>query len=138
MKDYTQPPDAGADGIIEGRNAVAEALRSGTPIDKLYIARGETDRTLARIAAQAKKAGVVVVEADRRKLDAMSATGSHQGVIASAAVRAYASVEDIFRAAGFVLGTISRHCSTWSCMPYFPFTHSPSSSSSTASVMGIS
>ncbi|MCI9058045.1 MAG: 23S rRNA (guanosine(2251)-2'-O)-methyltransferase RlmB, partial [Oscillospiraceae bacterium] len=100
MKDYTQPPDAGADGIIEGRNAVAEALRSGTPIDKLYIARGETDRTLARIAAQAKKAGVVVVEADRRKLDAMSATGSHQGVIASAAVRAYASVEDIFRAAG--------------------------------------
>ena len=100
MKDYTQSPDAGADGIIEGRNAVAEALRSGTPIDKLYIARGETDRTLARIAAQAKKAGVVVVEADRRKLDAMSATGSHQGVIASAAVRAYASVEDIFRAAG--------------------------------------
>ena len=41
MKDYTQPPDAGADGIIEGRNAVAEALRSGTPIDKLYIARAE-------------------------------------------------------------------------------------------------
>ena len=100
MKDYTQSPDAGADGIIEGRNAVAEALRSGTPIDKLYIARGETDATLGHIASTAREQGIVVSHADRRKLDAMSATGSHQGVIASAAVRAYASVEDIFRAAG--------------------------------------
>ena len=95
-----RPPAPEADGIIEGRNAVIEALRAGTAIDKIYLQKGETDNTLARIAAQAKKAGVVVVEADRRKLDAMSATGSHQGVIASAAVRAYASVEDIFRAAG--------------------------------------
>ena len=87
-------------GLIEGRNAVTEALRSGTPIDKIYLARGETDRTLGRIAAEARKSGAVVVEADRRKLDAMSETHSHQGVIAVAAVRAYASVEEILAAAG--------------------------------------
>ena len=62
-----------------------------------YIQRpeAETDRTLSRIAADAKKAGAVVVDADRRKLDAMSLTHSHQGIIAVAAVRAYATVEDI-------------------------------------------
>ena len=95
MKEYIQRPEAETDGIIEGRNAVTEALRSGTAIDKVYLAKGETDRTLSRIAADAKKAGAVVVEADRRKLDAMSLTHSHQGIIAVAAVRAYATVEDI-------------------------------------------
>ena len=95
MRDYIQWPEAETDGIIEGRNAVTEALRSGTAIDKVYLAKGETDRTLSRIAADAKKAGAVVVEADRRKLDAMSLTHSHQGIIAVAAVRAYATVEDI-------------------------------------------
>jgi len=91
---------AAEDGsLIEGRNAVTEAMRSGTPIDKIYLARGETDRTLARIAAEARKIGVVVVEADRRKLDGMSATHSHQGVIAVAAAQAYATVDDILAAA---------------------------------------
>ncbi len=89
----------GAEGLIEGRNAVTEALRAGVPIDKLYIAKGETDHTLGRIAAQARKAGVVVVEADRRKLDAMSETHSHQGVVAVAAAQAYATVEDILQIA---------------------------------------
>ena len=99
MRDYKQKPDTAreADGIIEGRNAVAEALRSGAAIDKLYLARGETDRTLARIAAEARNAGIVVVDADRRKLDAMSVTHSHQGVIAVAAVREYSTVEDILQ-----------------------------------------
>ena len=97
MKEHEIRPEA--EGLIEGRNAVAEALRSGAPVDKLYIAKGETDRTLGRIAAAARKAGVVVVEADRRKLDAMSATHSHQGVIAIAAAQAYASVEDILQTA---------------------------------------
>ncbi len=95
MKEYMQRPETESDGMIEGRNAVTEALRSGTAIDKIYLAKGETDRTLSRIASEARKAGVVVVEADRRKLDAMSLTHSHQGIIAIAAVRAYATVEDI-------------------------------------------
>ena len=95
MKEYMQRPETESDGMIEGRNAVTEALRSGTAIDKIYLAKGETDRTLSRIASEARAAGVVVVEADRRKLDAMSLTHSHQGIIAIAAVRAYATVEDI-------------------------------------------
>ena len=97
MKEYEERPQG--EGLIEGRNAVTEALRAGASIDILYIAKGETDRTLGRIAAQAKKAGAVVVEADRRKLDAMSATHSHQGVIAVAAAAPYATVEDILQAA---------------------------------------
>ncbi|MCI2106487.1 MAG: 23S rRNA (guanosine(2251)-2'-O)-methyltransferase RlmB [Intestinimonas sp.] len=91
--------EAGADGIIEGRNAVMEALRAGSPIDKILIARGETDATLGHIASTARDRGIVVVEADRKKLDYMSATHAHQGVIAVAAVREYASVEDILQAA---------------------------------------
>ena len=90
---------AEADGIIEGRNAVIEALRAGETIDKIYLQKGETDKTLGHIASKARAAGVVVVEADRRKLDAMSRTHAHQGVIALAAVREYVSVESILQAA---------------------------------------
>ncbi len=90
---------AEADGIIEGRNAVIEALRAGENIDKIYILKGETDKTLGHIASKARAAGIVVVDADRRKLDGMSRTHSHQGVIALAAVRQYVSVEDILRIA---------------------------------------
>ena len=86
---------AEADGMIEGRNAVIEALRTQTNIDKIYIQRGETDKTLGHIASKARAAGIVVVEADRRKLDGMSRTHADQGVIALAAVREYVSVEDI-------------------------------------------
>jgi len=90
---------AEADGIIEGRNAVIEALRAGEQIDKIYLQKGETDKALGHIASTARSAGIVVVEADRRKLDGMSRTHSHQGVIALAAVREYASVEDLLHAA---------------------------------------
>ena len=88
-----------SDGIIEGRNAVIEALRTETAIDKIYIAKGETDKTLGHIASKARDMGIVVVEADRRKLDNMSRTHAHQGVIALAAVREYVSVESILNAA---------------------------------------
>ncbi len=81
--------------LIEGRNAVTEALRAGRSIDKIYIAKGEVDKTLGHIASKARGQGVVVVETDRRKLDAMSVTHAHQGVIALAAVREYCSVADI-------------------------------------------
>ena len=93
------PIEAENDGVIEGRNAVVEALRAGVTIDKIYIMKGETDATLGHIASSAREKGIVVVDADRRKLDGMSRTHSHQGVIALAAVREYASVEDILQAA---------------------------------------
>lgn len=86
-------------GIIEGRNAVLEALRAGRPIDKVFIARGETDASLGHIASTARQSGTVVVEADRRKLDAMSVTHAHQGVIALASVKSYVSIEDILQIA---------------------------------------
>ncbi len=91
--------EARADGIIEGRNAVMEALRAGTNIDKIYILKGETDATLGHIASGARDKGIVVVDADKRKLDNMSRTHSHQGVIAVAAVREYVTVEEILRGA---------------------------------------
>ena len=77
-----EPPE----GLIEGRNAVLEALRSGRTIDHVFLAEGDTDRALSRLAGMAREAGAVVKTADRRKLDAMSPTGAHQGVIAFAGV----------------------------------------------------
>ena len=89
------PVETENDGVIEGRNAVVEALRAGVNIDKIFIMKGETDATLGHIASTARQAGIVVVDADKRKLDSMSRTHSHQGVIALAAVREYVSVDEI-------------------------------------------
>lgn len=88
-----------AENILEGRNALTEAFAAGRAIDKVYLASGETDRALARLAAMAKNAGAVVVPTDRRKLDQMSATGAHQGVIAVVAAHSYATLDDIFEKA---------------------------------------
>ena len=87
------------EGQLEGRNALTEALRSGRIIDKVFIASGDTDKGLQRLAAQAKEAGAVVVPVDRRKLDAMSTTRSHQGVIALVAAKEYATIDDILQEA---------------------------------------
>ena len=81
--------------LIEGRNAVMEALRAGRTIDKIFIAKGDVDKTLGHIASKARSAGIVVTEADRRKLDAMSQTHAHQGVIALCAVKEYSTIEDM-------------------------------------------
>lgn len=87
------------EGQLEGRNAVQEALKAGRTIDKVFIAAGDTDRGLQRLAAEAKQAGAVIVPVDRRKLDAMSTTRSHQGVIALAAAHAYYTIDDILEEA---------------------------------------
>ncbi len=87
------------EGQLEGRNALTEALRSGRTIDKVFIASGETDKGLQRLAAQAKDAGAVVVPVDRRKLDMMSTTHAHQGVIALAAAREYFTIDDLLEEA---------------------------------------
>ena len=87
------------EGQLEGRNALTEALRAGRTIDKVFIASGDTDRALQRLAAEAKEAGAVIVPVDRRKLDQMSTTRSHQGVIALAAAHEYATIDDILQEA---------------------------------------
>ena len=83
------------EGQLEGRNALTEALKSGRTIDKVFVAAGDTDRGLQRLAAQAKEAGAVVVPVDRRKLDQMSTTRAHQGIIALAAAHTYFTIDDI-------------------------------------------
>ena len=88
------------EGRIEGKNAVIEALRAGRTIDKVYIAKGEQqDKAMRFISQKARANGAVVSEVDRRKLDAMSETHAHQGVIAIAALREYAEIEDILNLA---------------------------------------
>ena len=87
------------EGQLEGRNALTEALKAGRTIDKVFVAEGNTDRSLQRLAAQAQEAGAVIVTVDRRNLDQMSFTRSHQGVIALAAAHEYATIDEILEEA---------------------------------------
>ena len=80
---------------IEGRNAVLEAFRSGKTIDRLYILDGCQDGPVRTIAREAGKRDTIINYVKKERLDQMSETGKHQGVIAVAAAYAYAQVEDI-------------------------------------------
>ena len=84
---------------IEGRNAVREAFQSGKTIDKLYIQGGLRDAAIQSILREAKKQDTIVNFISAQKLDEMSETGKHQGVIATAAAYEYAAVEDIMQKA---------------------------------------
>ena len=94
-----EPPAEETEGQLEGRNALQEALKSGRTIDKVFIAEGDTDRALQHLAAQAKEQGAVVVPVDRRKLDAMSFTRAHQGIIALAAAHDYCTLDELLEEA---------------------------------------
>ena len=80
---------------IEGRNPVLEAFKSGRPINKLYIEKDSEEAVLLKIAAMAREKAVPVQYVDRRKLDLMSKTRIHQGVILEVAAHEYAEVEDM-------------------------------------------
>ena len=84
---------------IEGRNAVTEAFRSGKTIDKLYVLDGCHDGAVNTIKTLARKQDTIVSYVAKERLDQMSATGKHQGVIAQAAAYTYAEVEDILQTA---------------------------------------
>ncbi|MBO5451977.1 MAG: 23S rRNA (guanosine(2251)-2'-O)-methyltransferase RlmB [Lachnospiraceae bacterium] len=84
---------------IEGRNAVIEAFRSGKTIDKLYILDGCQDGPMATIRREAKKHGSMIKFVGKERLDQLSQTGKHQGVIAVCAAYTYAELEDILAAA---------------------------------------
>lgn len=81
---------------IEGRNAVLEAYRSGKTIDKLYVQDGCHDGIVNSITREARKQNTIVSYVAKERLDQMSTTGKHQGVIAQAAAYEYAELEDIF------------------------------------------
>ncbi len=84
---------------IEGRNAVIEAFRSGKTIDKVFIQDGCHDGPISTITREAKKNKSIINYVTKERLDQMSLTGKHQGVIASAAAYDYAEVEDILKIA---------------------------------------
>ena len=84
---------------LEGRNAVLEALNHNRPIDKILLRKGEAEGTLKVIASKARDRGIKVQEVNRLKLDAMSQSSSHQGVIAICAANQYAEVSDILQRA---------------------------------------
>lgn len=85
--------------VIEGRNEIIEAFRSGKTIDRVYMLDGSTDGPMQTIRREAKKHDVRIDFVDRKRLDDMSETGKHQGVIAHMAAYEYASVEDILKKA---------------------------------------
>ncbi len=82
-------------GLVIGRNAVRELLKSEREIDKLLVQRGEREGSIVVLVAMAVEKGVPVVETDKQKLDAMSGFAPHQGVIAMASEKEYCTVEDI-------------------------------------------
>lgn len=84
---------------IEGRNAVLEAFRAGKTIDKLYVLDGCQDGPVLSIKREAKKHDTLLKYVTKERLDQLSETGKHQGVIAVAAAYEYASVEDILKKA---------------------------------------
>ena len=84
---------------IEGRNAVLEAFRSGKTIDRLFVLDGSQDGPVRTIVREAKKHDTIVNFVPKERLDSMSETGHHQGVMAYAAAYEYAEVEDILKIA---------------------------------------
>jgi 23S rRNA (guanosine2251-2'-O)-methyltransferase len=84
---------------LEGRNSVLEALKSGRSINRLFVAKGDKEGSVNQIIAMARQKHILIQEVDRNKLDQMSSTHAHQGVIALTAAKDYVEVEDILRIA---------------------------------------
>ena len=84
---------------IEGRNAVIEAFRSGKTIDRLFILDGCQDGPILTIKREARKQDTIIKYVEKERLDQMSVTGKHQGVIAVTAAYEYSELEDIFKLA---------------------------------------
>lgn len=88
-------PDPEAEGLVIGRNAVRELLRSDRTVDKLLVRRGDREGSIVVLVAEAVEKGIPVVEVDKAKLDSLAGFVPHQGVIAMVAQKEYCTVEDI-------------------------------------------
>ncbi|WHH61419.1 23S rRNA (guanosine(2251)-2'-O)-methyltransferase RlmB [Petroclostridium sp. X23] len=84
---------------LEGRNPVMEALKSGREINKIFIQKGEREGSIVKIIAMAKEKRIIVQEVERQKLDSLSSTRAHQGVIAFVSMQQYVEAEDILEKA---------------------------------------
>lgn len=87
------------DDIIIGRNPVAEALSSNRPIESILVAKNNRTGSVVAVLSKAKKKGITIKEVDNKKLDFMTNSATHQGIVAIAAVKEYSSVEDILNLA---------------------------------------
>ncbi len=90
-REYTQPDEH----LVIGRNAVSELLKSGKSVDKLLVRKGEREGSISVIVAMAIERGIPIVESEKQKLDSLAAGLHHQGVIAYAAQKEYATIEEI-------------------------------------------
>ena len=99
MKEMNENYEESKSLVIEGRNAVLEALRPGKPMDKLYVLDGCQDGPIRTIVREAKKHDVILQFVTKERLNQLSETGKHQGVIAHAAAYEYAQVEDMLELA---------------------------------------
>lgn len=100
-KDRRPAPDRQptSGSYVIGRNAVSELLKSGRDIDKLYVKKGERTGSITVIASEAIRRGIPLLEVEGNKLDTMAGGRPHQGVIASAALKEYATIDDMLRLA---------------------------------------
>lgn len=87
------------ENVISGRNAVRELIDSGRDIEKIFVSRGEREGSIKQIIGMALERKIPIVESERQKLDAVSGGTRHQGVVAIAAAREYAGIDDIFELA---------------------------------------
>jgi len=83
------------DNLVIGRNAVLELLKSGREVENVLIAKGEREGSISRIIALCRENKIVIKNVDRRKLDALSAGGNHQGVAANVPAHSYSTVDEI-------------------------------------------
>ena len=95
MNDNERTPN----DLLIGRNAVSEALNSNREIDTLFLARGNSNPALLRLASLAREAGAVIKEVDQKKLDYMCSGGNHQGVAAYVAAHEYSSIDEMLKSA---------------------------------------
>ncbi len=87
------------EGLVIGRNAVRELLKSGRAIDKIFVQRGEREGSIVVLVAEAVARHIPMVEVEKAKLDKMTGFATHQGIVAMAAEKEYCSVEDILKIA---------------------------------------
>lgn len=95
-KIYKQEDEEASIDILEGRNTVMEAIRSGRDINKILVQSGEREGSILKLISMAKDKRIVVQYVAKQKLDSISSTSSHQGVVAYIAAHQYASLEDVF------------------------------------------
>lgn len=88
-----------SEGVVVGRNAVRELLKSGRDIDKIFVQRGEREGSIVVLTAEAAARHIPLVEVDKVKLDKMTGGAVHQGIVAMAAEKQYSTVEDILEIA---------------------------------------